>query len=370
MAATPSDLAAYKKLLGLLATSNQTPLHCVRCHASYLEQENNTGVCRIPHDEPEYLGDDASDDYPYSNDGIEDLGSMMKYPCCGERFRQDEMDGGDGFCVEGPQTTDPKKVEYFIKPTTASTKKRNDAGYRPDHYGWYKIKNSGVVTLVKPAQAAPEAALPGSLKRKAESSSDTLAASAAKKQKSIPKIPRPILSPDAQFLLDAVLKSEEKALRQALAKSITDASPAHLVAYKELLGSFATSVRTPLHCVRCHASYIELENNARACGVPHKKQVYFDIEVDDLSSDGEDARNADLSQMMVFRCCGTRFHEDMCSERDFKEWKCIQGRHTTNPEEVKYFVKPSKKGKQRDYYSRSGDHPNVVTCKEKKCPGA
>ncbi|KAG8716822.1 hypothetical protein FRC09_015153 [Ceratobasidium sp. 395] len=224
--------------------------------------------------------------------------------------------------------------------------------------------------VARKAQAAPEAAPSGSLKRKAEPSSDTVAAPTAKKQKPTPKIPKPTISPDAQFLLDAILKTEEKALRQGLAKLIMEASPTRLSAYKELLGPFATSVRTPLHCVRCHASYIELENNTKACGVPHKKPVRFDIGVDDLSSDGEDARNADLNQMMVVRCCGIRFHDDMLLEPDFKEWKCIQGRHTTNPEEVKYFIKPSKKGKQRDYNIRSGDHPNIVTCKEKKCPGA
>ncbi|KAG8700742.1 hypothetical protein FRC09_005782 [Ceratobasidium sp. 395] len=145
MAATPSDLVAYQKLLGSLTTSNQTPLHCVRCHASYLAQENNTGACRIPHDEPEYLGGDASDDYPCSDDGRENLESMMKYPCCGERFCEDDMDGGDGFCVEAPHTIDPKKVEYFIKPTAASKKKHN-ACPRPGYYDRYKNKNSGVVT--------------------------------------------------------------------------------------------------------------------------------------------------------------------------------------------------------------------------------
>ncbi|KAG9079961.1 hypothetical protein FRC06_007248, partial [Ceratobasidium sp. 370] len=127
--ASPSDLQAVKRLLGPLVASTQNPLHCVRCHASYVEQENKLGACKILHEEPDCLGDDASDDYPVSEDDSEDsrgreMYDMMRYPCCGERFREDRPDMAEEFCVYDKHTTDPKRVEYFIDPKAASKGKK------------------------------------------------------------------------------------------------------------------------------------------------------------------------------------------------------------------------------------------------------
>ncbi|KAG8742092.1 hypothetical protein FRC10_002028 [Ceratobasidium sp. 414] len=150
LSATPSDLVAYKKFLGSLVTAAQTPLHCVRCHASYVEHENNSGSCKIPHDEPEYIGDDVSDDYPLSDlescDSRGDHQPLVRYPCCGQRMREDEADYNGEMCVEIWHTTDPKKVEYFIDPNAGPKKNKKKVNHSLDYYSRYKNKNPHVVT--------------------------------------------------------------------------------------------------------------------------------------------------------------------------------------------------------------------------------
>ncbi|KAG8731197.1 hypothetical protein FRC10_001973, partial [Ceratobasidium sp. 414] len=141
---------AAKRLLGPLVASTQNPLHCVRCHASYVEQENKRGACKIPHEEPDYIGDDASDDYPVSEDDSEDsrgreMYEMMRYPCCGERFREDRPGMAEEFCVHDKHTTDPRKVEYFIDPKAISKGKKKKVEYSLDHYTRWKNKNPNVI---------------------------------------------------------------------------------------------------------------------------------------------------------------------------------------------------------------------------------
>ncbi|KAG8687068.1 hypothetical protein FRC08_012168 [Ceratobasidium sp. 394] len=113
LTATPSDLVVYNKLLGSLVTAStptstsQTPLHCVRCHTSYLQHENNSRACKIPHEEPECLGEDASDDYPVSDPGYDPRSGreLMKYPCCGQRMLEDELDYGEEIRRKRKSTT-------------------------------------------------------------------------------------------------------------------------------------------------------------------------------------------------------------------------------------------------------------------------
>ncbi|QRV85232.1 hypothetical protein RhiJN_13250 [Ceratobasidium sp. AG-Ba] len=156
---SPSDIAAYRKLLNVPTTGAQvsqpppppqTRLHCVRCHASYLQSENTSTACKVAHEEPDYLPDDASDDYPAPDDeGEDEYGDnpMYKFPCCGLRLREQELDyGGEEWCVEESHTTDPTKVEYFVKPKGGAKKQKAKVNYRLDYYSRYKNKNHNVIT--------------------------------------------------------------------------------------------------------------------------------------------------------------------------------------------------------------------------------
>ncbi|KAG9077356.1 hypothetical protein FRC06_008962 [Ceratobasidium sp. 370] len=196
------------------------------------------------------------------------------------------------------------------------------------------------------------------------------------------KLQNPIsdLSPDAKQLFQIVTKSHEPALRLALSRSILSATPSDLVAYKKFLGSLVTAAQNPLHCVRCHASYVEHENNTRSCKIPHDEPEYIgdDVSDDYLNSDPESCDSRGDEQPLVrYPCCGRRMGED---DADYNREMCIGLMHTTDPTRVDYYIDPNstseKKKKQkieyywRDYYKYTNTNPHVVTCKEKKCPGA
>ncbi|KAG8742082.1 hypothetical protein FRC10_002018 [Ceratobasidium sp. 414] len=152
--ASPSDLDVLKRMLGPLVTAALNPLHCVRCHKSYVEQENNYRSCEIPHVEPEDVDSEpSSDDYDYESDedgyyGDSDRkGGMMKFPCCGERFREaDEDKQMKEPCVSKKHTTNPKEVEYYVGPVGLPPEQKNgpiDFGRR---YKRYEGQNTNVIT--------------------------------------------------------------------------------------------------------------------------------------------------------------------------------------------------------------------------------
>ncbi|KAG8698784.1 hypothetical protein FRC08_005700 [Ceratobasidium sp. 394] len=150
LTATPSDIVAYKKFLGSLVPASQAPLHCVRCHESYVEYENNSRSCKILHDNWEYLGDDASEDYLCSDlescDSEGEPQPLVRYLCCGQRMREDQADYNREMCIQEKHTTDPTKVDYFVDPDAGPKKKKKKVEYSLDYYSRYKNKNPLVVT--------------------------------------------------------------------------------------------------------------------------------------------------------------------------------------------------------------------------------
>ncbi|KAG9119447.1 hypothetical protein FRC07_005527, partial [Ceratobasidium sp. 392] len=276
--ATPTDLFAYKKLLGSLVTSSQNPLHC---------------------DDEEFM---------------DERSPMMKFPCCGERTREDEADYGNDMCVQERHTTDPIKVEYFIKPTAASKKKKKSTE-KPKNY--YDRKRKPVA-------------------------GGSSGSSKIKKQKS-----QPTLSSDGRLLTRIVSKTQTTTLQQTLLSSITTAPPSDLEALKRILGPLVTSALNPLHCVRCHKSYVEQENNYRSCEIPHLEPDYVDSEPSsddlDFETDEDDCYGSrrDKGESMKYPCCGERFRERYFGGVDNGEGRaCVSTKHTTNPKEVEYYVGP------------------------------
>lgn len=87
------------EILGPLFKVASTPLHCVRCHKTYIESGNHDDACVIRcHGEGEYIRQYHDLTYGY-----------FKSPCCGKIFT--ETNHRD-ICLTDWHTTDPTEVEY------------------------------------------------------------------------------------------------------------------------------------------------------------------------------------------------------------------------------------------------------------------
>ncbi|KAG9123130.1 hypothetical protein FRC07_000198 [Ceratobasidium sp. 392] len=140
--ASPSELQLFKKFLGSLVTWARNPRHCVRCHESYIEGENNEQACQIQHDEEVYCGDNVSDDYPHLEAESVNIGNeyceRMRYPCCGERWREGNLKvEPSGICIQTRHTIDPTKVHYY---------QNEEVDEWADRDIRWRNKNSNVVT--------------------------------------------------------------------------------------------------------------------------------------------------------------------------------------------------------------------------------
>ncbi|KAG8783741.1 hypothetical protein FRC12_019399 [Ceratobasidium sp. 428] len=152
--AAPSQLEALKVLLDPLVTATLNPLHCVRCHKPYVEQENTWRSCNIPHEQAIMLDDDdKSSDYPCSEpSAYDEYGKwyeLMQYPCCGERIRETKVDDQEELpvpkrepCVSTKHTSDPGQVEYYVGEVELPPKKKYDYRY---HWSKYRGQNPNVV---------------------------------------------------------------------------------------------------------------------------------------------------------------------------------------------------------------------------------
>lgn len=90
-----------KDILGPLFAAASTSLHCVRCHAEYLQSGNHKEACVIKCD------DDAEFEWSYHN-GSE--GYYTKF-CCDETWSEGDEPDSD-VCLTTWHTTDPKEVSY------------------------------------------------------------------------------------------------------------------------------------------------------------------------------------------------------------------------------------------------------------------
>ncbi|QRV85226.1 hypothetical protein RhiJN_27333 [Ceratobasidium sp. AG-Ba] len=178
------------------------------------------------------------------------------------------------------------------------------------------------------------------------------------------------LSPDARILARILKKTESTVIQNTLLSSISTASPAHLDALKQLLGPLVTSALNPLHCVRCHKSYFENENNYTSCVIPHYDSEYaanFNSSSDDYDEHSSDDYNWGHpdGERMKFVCCGETFRE---KEGEEAQLPCIREKHTTDPKQVDYYVDPfAREQSDRKFRKYEALNPNVVTCEEEGC---
>jgi hypothetical protein len=82
---------------------------------------------------------------------------------------------------------------------------------------------------------------------------------------------------------------------------------------------FATLTPPPrLHCARCHADYVEVENSERACRVPH------DDESAEVERIGRGAGGAEYETL--YGCCGRTVEGD--GSEGPPDGFCYEGKHT------------------------------------------
>lgn len=105
-----ADINTLGRLLKSLQEAAATPLHCVRCHQEYFENENAADSCSIGHAEPH------GDDWERAVVGYEQ--EMATLRCCGETIypeghpfelgRESNWDRGE--CIVERHTTDIEDV--------------------------------------------------------------------------------------------------------------------------------------------------------------------------------------------------------------------------------------------------------------------
>ena len=131
-------------------------------------------------------------------------------------------------------------------------------------------------------------------------------------------------------------------IKTALLSSIPNASAPQVDALSDLVASLASAASTKLHCVRCHESFYEHTNHAKACRIEH-----------DGRADGERTEVGDDAITMMEMCCRIEYD----SEHGPPSKWCIVTAHTTRPEEVEYFDE-----EDSDYGNEL-----VVTCAQNGC---
>lgn len=97
---TPEDIQALKRIVEPLITAATSPLHCVRCHKTYLESKNHKKACVIEHEEPEY-----------DHKGWKGV-MIYKAPCCFEEYEYDLFTSFPP-CYVAAYTTNPLDVRYY-----------------------------------------------------------------------------------------------------------------------------------------------------------------------------------------------------------------------------------------------------------------
>ncbi|KAF8601692.1 hypothetical protein BDV93DRAFT_524631 [Ceratobasidium sp. AG-I] len=98
--ATPENLRALRETLGPLFEEASHPLHCVRCHRSFIQSGNHKEACLVKcHYDPEWNQEGTMEDEGYYE--------MM---CYGKTFTKYERP--DNVCFKTLHTTNPKEVEY------------------------------------------------------------------------------------------------------------------------------------------------------------------------------------------------------------------------------------------------------------------
>ncbi|GJJ07084.1 hypothetical protein Clacol_001283 [Clathrus columnatus] len=144
---------------------------------------------------------------------------------------------------------------------------------------------------------------------------------------------------DAASLKELFESCPPKIVYSYLTSQIVNASHVELHA----LASFFSELQPPirLHCVRCHKSFFEVDNDDRSCTMPHDDES---AEVEPVRGGGHETR---------WDCCG-RIVEGAGELGPPSGW-CYEGKHTIDLKRARY----------RNDSSLSDD--KLISCQKKKC---
>ncbi|KAF8598241.1 hypothetical protein BDV93DRAFT_547500 [Ceratobasidium sp. AG-I] len=98
--AAPEHLRGLREILSPLFKSASTPLHCVRCHKTYVQSGNHKNACVI----------ECVDGADYIREWYNGEDGYYKKDCCETIFT--EVEGHDDICLPDWHTTDPMDVSY------------------------------------------------------------------------------------------------------------------------------------------------------------------------------------------------------------------------------------------------------------------
>lgn len=126
-------------------------------------------------------------------------------------------------------------------------------------------------------------------------------------------------SPDSTQTLHHLVSSvPAKTLHAYTLAHIRQAPPSSLAA----LTAFYSALQPPprLHCVRCHAGYVDIENDDRSCLIPHDDESALVERV------GRSARRDGAEYETLWQCCGKTVEGD--GDQGPPDGWCYEGKHT------------------------------------------
>ena len=160
---------------------------------------------------------------------------------------------------------------------------------------------------------------------------------------------------DISLLRRVFNQSHTPNLIRTLNKSLDTVTPEEIQTLRHLLEPLVTAETSPLHCVRCHETYLESRNHKKACVVAHEE-----LEYDHKGYKG----------VMIYKapCCSSEYEYRL--SRPFPP--CYVASHTTNPSEVRYYVGSDNSEDEDERDDNEDDEPyprnkNVRTCAKKQC---
>lgn len=160
---------------------------------------------------------------------------------------------------------------------------------------------------------------------------------------------RPAESDDVKALRKLFKQSTADAIANTISSSFKTAPPEHIRVIKAILGPLFEAASTSLHCVRCHAEYLQSGNHKDACVIKCNEDAEFERSYHN-GSEG----------YYTSYCCDKTWSEGDEPDSDI----CFTAWHTTDPTKVSYRM--GVKEDKEEGLDLMGSKM-VVTCRKNGC---
>jgi hypothetical protein len=108
------------------------------------------------------------------------------------------------------------------------------------------------------------------------------------------------LDTTSRVALQSLLKSTAPTtLQKALLEALPRMTAAQFNALSDILSPLAATASVAKHCMRCHKTFYENRNHAKACAIKHSE-----------AEEGERARIGDDAILFTLSCCDESFEDD------------------------------------------------------------